>query len=1042
VVSEEKKNKGGKVMIEQLSPAIKELLLGAGANYSGGLAVSITCQLLEAVGRKTAKKFKPAPQQKALNTAMALALHKTAQSLGLENDAMFHFLKVFGAWIEREPVATELSQLIDPRPDSEPEMDELRQEFMQIGFAAEKLAGELAFNQVVGTFVEHFSTTAAVQPELQNQIQIGLLRQVTEKFNQQIAQGAEQTNLLRKIKNGVAPDMTSRLRAYLQRLANQNQYLPLLGLDTRAADATACTQSPMPLDRVYIQLDTTAKDERTGKKGEQRLAPQDEVALTALNALIRHSAIVLLGDPGGGKSTFINHLSLCLARHQLEPQAGWLEHLPAWPQNWSHLIPVPVILRDLGVWIKQCSPELTKGGLLLAYLKHWLKLLTLEELYDTIAQKLKDGHALLLIDGLDEVAVQDQQHHTVIEMIDDLIEAFAQTPKLVTCRILSYQDKHWQLTNKKWARFELAKLSRTKIEAFILAWFRQLSQAGEELDVDAKRTKLNDAVQRPDLLDLARNPLLLTVMAILHTHRGELPDARAKLYEEVVDLLLMHWEKTKVRDFRGQEIAFRQLLDSAKLQEIDFKHALWKIAFDAHGQKQTAESKNATANIAETTLLKAFKALPPEDNWNWAAQMINVIKHRAGLLVEDPPESYSFPHRTFQEFLAGCHLSSLPDFIDQTKKLAGQGAFWWEVVLLSVGRLVHNQGDVDRPLMLVVELSPADALHKEDTAAWRMIWLAGKVLIEIGLDRARRRNLGSTVVKKIRNQLIELIDYAVLEPRERADAAAVLGALGDLRAGVGIKEGLPDIEWCRVAKGPFLMGSDPDQDEHSAKDEQEQFECRLIRQEFLISCYPITCAQYRCFIDAGGYDQHRFWTKTGWQWRCDNDILRPETYGGVFATLNHPQVGVSWYEAAAFCNWLSDNLGARISLPTEAQWERAARHTDGRIYPWGSEYKEGCLNTFGSGIDSTSAVGIFPTDAAECGAMDMAGNVWEWCCSKRHSDYADYEKRVDDDPEGDNGRVLRGGCWVILRSLARCAYRNGNHPYSRNNLVGFRCVRT
>jgi hypothetical protein len=246
-------------LIAKFSPEIKELLLGAGGDYLGGLAASISGQLLKAAGSRIAKRFKPEPQQKALNKALALALHKTGQSLGLENDALYHFTKVFSAWLEREAVATELSLLIDPRPDCEPEMDELHQEFMQIGFAAEKLSGELDFNQVVSAFIKHFTSAAAMQSELQNQIQIGILREMTTTLSQQLAEGAKQTDLLEEIKEAVAPDMTKRLQAYLQRLANQNEYLPLMGLDIRTSDATTCTQSQMPLAKVYIQLDTTAQ---------------------------------------------------------------------------------------------------------------------------------------------------------------------------------------------------------------------------------------------------------------------------------------------------------------------------------------------------------------------------------------------------------------------------------------------------------------------------------------------------------------------------------------------------------------------------------------------------------------------------------------------------------------------------------------------------------------------------------------------------------------------------------------------------------------
>jgi formylglycine-generating enzyme required for sulfatase activity len=750
----------------------------------------------------------------------------------------------------------------------------------------------------------------------------------------------------------------------------------------------------------------------------------------------------LLGDPGSGKSTFINHLSLCLARHQLEPKAGWLEHLPQWPQAWSNLIPVPVVLRDLGVWIKEGTPGQTTSGLLLAYLQHWLKQRALEELYHTLVQKLSDGQALLLIDGLDEVAVEDEVNRTVIEMIDDLIDGFPQTPKMVTCRILSYQDKRWQLTNKKWVRFELAKLSKTKIKSFILAWYRQLSLTGEKLDVEDKSTKLNNAVQRSDLVELARNPLLLTVMAIVHTHEGELPDARVTLYEKIIDLLLMQWEKRKVQNSTGQVTQLRQLMKSANLKGIDLKQALWKLAFDVHSQTKTADSQKATADIAEVALLKALKTLHPTKSYDWASEMVSVIKFRAGLLVEDPPENYSFPHRTFQEYMAGCHLSSQTEFVDQTMTLAEQGVFWWEVILLAVGRLIHSQGQIDLPLMLVDELCPADTPQKEEQSSWLNVWLAGKVLIELGPDRARRRKRGPDIIKRVRHQLTKLIQYSVLEPRERADAAVALGDLSDPRPGVGIKEGLPDIEWHYISKGPFLMGSDPEQDSYAYKNEQPQFKCGLIRTDFQISRYPITVGQFRCFIEDGGYGQEKFWTRAGWQWRSDKDILGPESYGGVFGTANHPQAGVSWYEAVAFCSWLSEKSGMRISLPTEAQWERAARHTDGRIYPWGREYQAGCCNVRDAGIGSTSAVGIFPMDAAECGAMDMAGNVREWCCSIFNKNYVDYERSVNDDLEGDDDRVLRGGSWYYHRSLARCADRNWFRPNDRDYVIGFRCVRT
>jgi toxoflavin biosynthesis protein ToxD len=156
---------------------------------------------------------------------------------------------------------------------------------------------------------------------------------------------------------------------------------------------------------------------------------------------------------------------------------------------------------------------------------------------------------------------------------------------------------------------------------------------------------------------------------------------------------------------------------------------------------------------------------------------------------------------------------------------------------------------------------------------------------------------------------------------------------------------------------------------------------------------------------------------------------------------NHPQVGVSWYEAAAFCLWLSEKTGHKVDLPTEAQWERAARHTDGRIFAWGNDFDAGCCNMGDTGIGGTSAVGIFPGGAAECGAMDMCGNVWEWCRTVYCDSYKDYQKKVSDDLEGTAARVVRGGAFFLNRDFVRCAVRLGHGgPGLRLEGNGFRVV--
>jgi formylglycine-generating enzyme required for sulfatase activity len=219
-----------------------------------------------------------------------------------------------------------------------------------------------------------------------------------------------------------------------------------------------------------------------------------------------------------------------------------------------------------------------------------------------------------------------------------------------------------------------------------------------------------------------------------------------------------------------------------------------------------------------------------------------------------------------------------------------------------------------------------------------------------------------------------------------------------------------------------------------------------------VAVYPVTVAQFELFIQNGGYTRERLWTKAGWQWRQKKQRTRPDDYDSAFQTPNHPRVGVTWYEAVAFCKWLNVTFrpedlkllgGWEVRLPSEGEWERAARHTDGRDFPWDPKEKAEAAsrcNCAETNIGHTSAVGMFPSGHAVCGAADMAGNVWEWCLTKGREDYKNYEKLADQGQEGDSARVLRGGSWNSPAVNARCAYRFGFYPGNRYNSVGFRVV--
>ena len=434
-------------------------------------------------------------------------------------------------------------------------------------------------------------------------------------------------------------------------------------------------------------------------------------------------------------------------------------------------------------------------------------------------------------------------------------------------------------------------------------------------------------------------------------------------------------------------------------------------------------------------------------------EFLNYIDQRAGLLVgkgggddggagqipERRPLSYHFPHRTFQEYLAGCYLVSLPDVAEEYWQHAELGDGWDIAAQLGGEELYYNSSSGANTLLPVLyHLCPSDMPQNKDD--WRrLLWSAQLATLfnPVEIERHKRGAESGIAYRKRLTERLLLVceEKCELSISDRAAAARALGRLGDPRPGVGVKNGLPDIAWCQIEAGPFVMGGD------GVVAGQPQFTCTLIRQPYAISRYPITVAQYQCFVDAGGYEAEQYWTKTGWQWRQQKKITAPEAYSEVFGVANHPQVGVSWYEAVAYCRWLSAQMGKEIRLPSEAEWERAARHNDGRTYPWGNqeEYEQRC-NMGESGIGSTSAVGIFPSGNATCGAADMGGNVWEWCSTAWQDDYESYEQNVTDDLTVDGFRVLRGGSFFDPRGGVRCASRDWSDPVIRDNGVGFRVV--
>lgn len=210
--------------------------------------------------------------------------------------------------------------------------------------------------------------------------------------------------------------------------------------------------------------------------------------------------------------------------------------------------------------------------------------------------------------------------------------------------------------------------------------------------------------------------------------------------------------------------------------------------------------------------------------------------------------------------------------------------------------------------------------------------------------------------------------------------------------------------------------------------------------EFWIGHTEVTNGQYQFFLEAGGYDDAMLWTDAGWEWRTDQGITQPACLNeSDFNAPGQPVVCISWYEAVAYANWLSRETGLAVRLPSEAEWEKAARGSDGRTYPWGESAPSSDLANYGGNVGKPAPVGSYPAGASPYGALDMAGNVWKWTSTR----YANYPYMAGDgreDVSGVESRVIRGGSWTTDRSSLVATQRYKADPDVKSRDLGFRVV--
>ena len=723
-----------------------------------------------------------------------------------------------------------------------------------------------------------------------------------------------------------------------------------------------------------------------------------------LPALRKADRMILLGGPGTGKSVSLERL--------------------AWELCGTAASDVPVLLplfrydgAPLAAWIRAYLQEtgclrLDNADALTAFLKE------------------SPTRCFFLFDGLNEV--RPSFRDKLVGELDRWMKSYDRHPVVITSRA---QDELWRRLRSTEERVLVVQpIAADQVRAYL------------QEHLGCKGTALYGSLDEP-LREMACTPLILWLIKEAAQAGESIPGNRGELYARFVSRMLRRDTDRRM---------------DADIPERHKREVLTELAYHL-GSDESRICPREEAVTAVTQRCLGF------DETRVRELLDACLRH--GLLA-GAEELWFAPHQTVQEYFMALALkerwgeererSALHRWwrgvrrrLGQTNEdvLAKAASDWWMETFVQLAGLVDDADDL---VLDVSRVNPGLALWC--VGEGRAVSEATQGEVEdrsiAALDDRRlvaRRRAVEALSRISSERVIEPLLRAAGDPDREISSIAVqaLGQLGEgvkpravqalqnqdsLLAVLRYAVAYPDEELCArhlptvldevlglsvvwVPGGPFLMGSDQEKDPEAYDDEFPQHQVTL--PGYWIGRTPVTVAQYRAFVEESSYAS-----------------TSKESLEGP---PDHPVTDVTWHDALAYCRWLDEHTGLPVMLPSEAEWEKAARGTDGCIYPWGNQAPAQSLCNNEGG---TTPVGRYsPQGNSPYGCVDMTGNVWEWTRSLcRDYPYDSEDGREDLEAGDDVLRVLRGGAFGRPSQIVRCAYRDWFLPDFDNWLGGFRVV--